>query len=211
MKSFVAFPSDLEKVNLSQITHRNSSGKLIPHVELYKKVQSLQGSIVKCGIAAEEGFTRFMALKGVRTVSEPHMLAFEKYVSADQRNETSMSYRINNASVSIDDYQKAMVQKGAKENITFIPGHVDDSIANYLIHNPELKISYLNIDLNDYNMTTTCLEFFYPRLMHRGVLIFDNYYKQQEEFRAVNDYFMNQRLRVNSFSGSFGPHFIFRD
>lgn len=211
MKSFVAYPSDLDKIILPQVTPRSSSGKLIAHVELFKKVRALDGTIVKCGIAAEEGFTRFMALKSLLGKGNlRRMVAFEKFSYDHKRTDTILHCKINNAAVSIDDYQQSLIQKGERENITFVPGHVDDSIAAFLMENPEFKISYLNIDLNDYDMTTTSLEFFYPRIIHSGILIIDNYHKKEEDYNAVRDYFAGKRVTIHSYNPNVGPHYIIR-
>ena len=209
MKSFVAYPSDLDKVILPQVTPRSSSGKLIAHVELFKKVLNLDGTIVKCGIAAEEGFTRFMALKSLMGNYHPQpMVAFEKFSYDHRKTDTLLNCKINNVAITIDDYQLALIQKGERENITFVPGHVDDSIAAFLIENPEFKISYLNLDLNDYNMTTTALEFFYPRIVQGGILIIDNFYKKEDDYNAVTDYFAGRRISIHSYNPNIGPHYI---
>ncbi|WP_207492207.1 TylF/MycF/NovP-related O-methyltransferase [Aridibaculum aurantiacum] len=212
MKSFVAFPSDKDKVLLPLVTPRNKSGKLLAHVEIYKQVASLNGSIVKCGIAAEEGFVRFMALKQAMKPSQNrHMIAFEKFSYTNQHiPDPLLNLKIKNVGIAIKDNQQAMMRKANAEDIEFIPGHVDDSIAAYLIENPELKISYLNIDLDNYEMTTTSLEFFYPRLVLGGVIIFDNYHKQQEEYKAVRDYFFGKPVSLNCFSPKNGPYYLYR-
>ena len=211
MKSFVAYPSENEQALFSQVSPRSTSGKLLAHIELSKRVRFVKGSIVKCGIAADEGFTRFMALKPLVIPAEGHnMIAFERFSTSPKSIENTLQIKIENAAVTIDDQQKALEQKGALENIEFVPGHVDDSIAAYLIHNPELKIAFLNIDLDDYDMTITSLEFFYPRLVAGGVLVVDNYYKHQAEYLAVNDYFAGMKATFNSYSTGEGPHYLFR-
>lgn len=210
MKSLVSIPSGNEKVIFPQVP-RNTSGKLLAHLELFKRVRLIKGSIVKCGIAADEGFTRFLALKPLVIHSEgQNMIAFERLSSPASKIDSALVYKIDSASVFIEEYRKAMLQKGAFEDIEFIPGHVDDSIASYLIANPELKISFLNIDLDDYDMTITSLEFFYPRLISGGVLVIDNYYKHQAEYLAVTDYFSGSRTTFHSFTTGEGPHYFFR-
>jgi hypothetical protein len=214
MKSFVAYPSEFQKV-IFESTHQSPSCKLIAHFELFKKVRSLNGSIVKCGINAEEGFTRFINLKTLMTTdSLQQMVAFERFSSprrtaAIDRN--SLNFKISNTAVPINLLKHALTQKGIKEAISFLPGHLDDAIPDFLIENPELKIAYLNIDLDDYEATTTTLEFFYPRLVEGGVLIFDNYYKKEDDYRAVKDYFAVSMVSIHSFNVNNGPHYMFRD
>jgi hypothetical protein len=215
MKSFVAFPSAFQKSLLTQTTPVNSSGSIIPQCELFKKVAALNGSIVKCGIAADEAFSRFnMFRKMLPANAHQNMVAFEKHVST--RNipllqESKLQNKIDDNCIVIDDVYKAMAQKATKDNIEFLRGHVDDAIPNYLIENPELKIAYLEIDLDDYDSTMTSLEFFFPRIIENGVLVVNNYYKKSDEYKAVQDYFAHSRMIIHTFSVNNGPHYIVLD
>ena len=106
--------------------------------------------------------------------------------------------------------QKKLTKKGIHNKIEFVPGNLDDSIPEYLMENPELKISYLNIDLDDYEASLVTLQFFYPRIVHGGIVILDNYYKEEEDFRAVIDYFKFSNVSINNFSINKGPHYLVR-
>jgi hypothetical protein len=214
MKSLVSFPLEFDNFMFPPTSEKYASGKLVAHYELLKKVRTLQGSIVKCGITPQEGFTRFAMIKNVLTNNNHKMIAFEKgnlscveNNAVDSTSEHSIKINAIDALLS----QKSLIKKGEHEKIEFVPGDIVDAIPDFLIENPELKIAYLNIDLDDYEATLTTLEFFYPRLVHGGILIFDNYYKKQDEYKAVNDYFRGCILRLNNFSVRKGPHYLVRD
>ena len=217
MKSFVAYPMELDKILYPDAFEKSYSGKLLAHHELYKKVAYLDGSIVKCGISAEAGFLRFASFRNlIAAQSSQKVIAFEKFTTSmyfDNEENNTGSLRVKVKSEPIDEelLQKKLTRKGIHNKIDFIPGSLGDSIPEYLMENPEMKISYLNIDLDDYEATLTTLQFFYPRIVHGGIVIFDNYYKNEEDYRAVIDYFRYNNVFINNFSINKGPHYLIRN
>jgi hypothetical protein len=216
MKSFVAYPLEFEKMLFPQAANAGNSGKVVAHYELYKKVRHLNGSVIKCGISAEEGFTRFAIFRSLmNSQREQKMIAFEKYPQekyrdAELEDNESVQYQVSSSSRLIDRMQQVLIQKGISENVDFVPGDVHDSIPNYLIENPELKIAFLNIDLDNYESTLTTLEYLYPRLVEGGVLVLDNYFKNEEEHKAIETYFSHAKVVINNFSVSKGPHYVIK-
>lgn len=214
MKSLVSFPMEFDNFLFPQTSEKYTSGKLVVQYELLKKVRSLQGSIVKCGVSAAEGFTRFAMIKNVIANNNHKMIAFEKGGQNHPDFATVDHIPLNSLQTKAIDYDllnKSLIQRGIQEKIEFVPGDISDAIPDFLIENPELKIAYLNIDLDDYDSTLTTLDFFYPRLVNGGILIFDNYYKKQAEYKAVNEYFRGTHIAISNFSGRKGPHYIIRD
>ena len=213
MKSFVAYPFEFDTLLFPQQSGK-PSGKLVAHYELFKKVKHLNGAIIKCGITAEEGFTRFARFREMMgTQVTQKMIAFQKFQpffeqEINEEGEVTLKVKTRNATVSVDHIQKTLIEKGQSHNVDFVPGGVCDSIPEYLIENPELKIAMLNIDLDDYEATMTTLEFLYPRLVQDGILILDNYHKQMGEKKAVEAYFGNLVPKINAFSVNKGPHYI---
>jgi hypothetical protein len=217
MKSCVAYPADFEKMLFPDFSENSGSGKFIAHYELYKKVNQLEGSIVKCGITAQEGLSRLSLFRNL--VSSPvheKVVAFEK-LSTDMYVENSSCdngmplFKTTSATLKTTQGEQEDREKQIDEKITFIRGNVGDAIPGYLIENPDLKISYLNIDFDDYEPTLTTLQFFYPRIVYGGILILDNYYKKEEDYRAVNDYFLFLKITINNFSVNKGPHYVVRN
>jgi hypothetical protein len=212
MKSFVAYPSALQKILFPQTLQSYSTGAEIPQCELLKKVRSLDGSIVKCGITPGEAFTGFTLFRQVIPANfSQRLVAFEKHQlnsEVSQVQQKALKAKVEVNAVPVDNSHPTMVQKATKVNVDVVPGHVDDAIPDYLIQNPELKIAYLEIDLDDYNATMTSLEFFFPRLVSKGILVLNNYFKKGEDFRAVEDYFHNSRIIMHSYSVNNGPHYV---
>ncbi|GEO10635.1 TylF/MycF/NovP-related O-methyltransferase [Segetibacter aerophilus] len=216
MKSFVEYPLDFEKILFPEVSEKSYSGKLIAHYELYRKVSHLEGCVVKCGIASEEGFTRFSMLRNLVTAHpNQKVVAFEKfskslYLTSSTDDSSKLKYHIKRSPINVSRIQQKLDKKGIKQQIDFVPGNIGDSIPEYLMENPEMKIAYLNIDFDDYESSLTTLQYFYPRLVHDGILIFDNYYKKEEDYQAVKDYFKYSENRILNFSVNKGPHYLVR-
>lgn len=214
MKSFVTYPLDFERMLYPAQSVKNFSGKLVAHYELYKKISHLEGSIVKCGITAQDGFTKFAMFQNlILPQSVQKLIAFEKFTDDFSNDHHSghckVQYQVEQSVIDLEQVKKELLHTGISD-IDFVRGNPGDAIPEYLIHNPELKIAYLNIDLDDYDASITTLQFFYPRLVHGGILIFDNYYKKKEDYKAATDYFGYTNVIINNFSVNRGPHYIVR-
>lgn len=216
MKSFVGYPLDIEKILFPDVTDKSYSGKLVVHYELFKKVSHLEGSVVKCGIAAEEGLTRLALFRSlISSKSNQKVVAFERFNKGlffenGDNDKGGLVYKVKTPAGDFENITETLLQKGITEKINFVPGNLEYAIPDYLIENPDLKISFLNIDLDDYEATLTALQFFYPRLAHGGMLVFDNYYKKEEDYKAITDYFAYSNVSINNFSVNKGPHYIVR-
>ncbi len=67
MKSFVSYPFEFEKI-LYPENDKSTSGRLIAHYELFKKVSHLKRMLLlQAASAAQEGFTRFALFRSLIT------------------------------------------------------------------------------------------------------------------------------------------------
>jgi hypothetical protein len=215
MRSFITYPHDFERFFFTTDLASNSSGKSVSHFALYRKIRHLEGSIIKCGITAFEGYTRFAMFRSLmRPDSTQKMIAFEKdpkYYADEITDKDFLPLNYEENTISIRNTQQTLIQNGIKEEVSFIPGIVDQAIPNFLIENPELKIAFLNIDLDNYESALSALEYFYPRLIEGGILVIDNYYKFKEEYKAIQTYFYTSRVIINNFLFSNSPHYIIKN
>lgn len=213
MKSFVSYPFEVD-VLLSGQAPQKASGKLVAHYELFKKVKNLNGAIVKCGVTAEEGFNHFAMFKEITNRNQHQkLIAFQKsqpffVEEVSENGEITMMVKTHNHEAHTPLFQKTLVDKGRVNSIDFVPGNVSDSIPDYLIEYPELRIALLHIDLDDYEGTMNALTFLFPRIVQGGVLIMDNYYKNTGERKAVSEYFKTMNPGMQNFSVNKGPHYM---
>ncbi len=210
-KSLVSYPTESEVLYSKKVVP--NAERLLPYYELYKLINHAEGSIIKCGISADEAFSYFSFFKRTNGSSKHPMVSFEKnpsvFETVEVNNETVTLVKTRSRQVT--DTQIDLIKQGKKENIDFLPGQLTDSIPEYLISNPELKIALLTIDLDDYENTLTAMQYLYPRLISGGVLIINNYYKRDGESAAVEEYFKGKEVFIRHFSLEKGPHYIIKD
>ncbi|MBX2931486.1 MAG: hypothetical protein KF781_06025 [Chitinophagaceae bacterium] len=187
--------------------------RLITYYELYKLVKNLHGSILKCGINNDESFGYFSFFKKINEYNPNQpLIAFEKSLPLLETTIVDKELRLtvkNTEEVSV--MQEDMFQKSIKETIEFIPGNLTESLPNYLIEHPELKIALLVIDLDNYEHTLSAMQYLYPRIVSKGILIINNYYKKEGENKAVQEYFSNQHVIIRYFSTTSGVHYVIKD
>jgi hypothetical protein len=214
MKSLNQAPLDFERELVEGVVDKCYTGTLIAHQELYRKVSQLEGSVVKCGVT-EEGIKQFAMLTklmGVNTIQ--NVIAFERTPTPGRVTNTKKGFSNPEATIQTRLHQEQFLKKACRKetinDIDFITGNLNDSIPNYVMENPEMKIAYLTIDFDEYESTLTSLQFFYPRLVHGGLLILDNYYKKEKDYEAVTDYFKYVDHKIYNFSVNMGPDYLIR-
>ncbi|HSU52349.1 MAG TPA: TylF/MycF/NovP-related O-methyltransferase [Segetibacter sp.] len=218
MKSFVEYPLEFEKMSFIERNNKSYLGKSLPEYELYKKISHLDGCVVKCGVATEEGIIRFTILKSLiagASQSNQKVIAFQKIerslvLTNNRQDNVELQYKVEGSVINTDEIQQKLKKEGITEEIEFIPGAIGDSIPEYLMENPDTKIRYLNIDFDDYEAALTTLQYLYPRLVHGGILSFDNYYKKEEDYRAARDFFKSSNIKIHSMTTNKRLHYWVR-
>lgn len=196
------------------IREKPNSGLLTAHYELFKKVGKLDGSIVNCGCLSIEHFTGLVVLNHTLEIENAKkQIVFEKhhknlFYDHTQLPNGGLFYKTEKIPFDNGLVKTQLIECGIKADIEFVAGYVSDAIPQYLIENPELKIAFLSINLNDYDGTMTALQFFFPRLVKGGVVVFDNYCMNGDDFNAVKDYFTFENVEIQHFSLKKGPYFI---
>jgi len=203
----------LEHELLIHKQYEPNAERLISYYELYKLVKNLDGSIIKCGINSDESFGYFSFFKKINEYNTKQpLIAFEKSSTILETTLVDEEERLavkNKVEVSLN--QRKIIEKSTQENIEFISGELSTSLPKYLIDHPELKISLLIVDLDNYDHTITTMQYLYPRIINKGILIINNYYKKEAENKAIQDYFCNQDVIIRYFSKSNGVYYIIKE
>jgi O-methyltransferase len=72
------------------------------------------------------------------------------------------------------------------------------------------KISVLRLDADWYDSTMECLSFFYPKVMHGGIIIIDDYYAWDGCSKAVHDYLSRNNSHSRIFSTTNNTMYIIK-
>lgn len=146
--------------------------------------------MVECGVC--DGVTAFFALrelKGHNSCAKMHLYDAWSHMRGDLLLESEKSHE--------GDYSKLTIQRTKRnlsefDNVVYHQGYIPESL--HKEPDPPEKISYLSIDLNSSIPTVAALEFFFPRLVRGGVILFDDYgwIGYGDTKRAVDKFFKNK-------------------
>lgn len=78
------------------------------------------------------------------------------------------------------------------ENVNFVEGMVQETLK--IQENLPKKISILRLDTDFYESTKAELEYLYPLLSDKGILIIDDYGAWKGSKKAVDEYFFNKKI-----------------
>ncbi len=136
-------------------------------------------NFVECGTA--NGVTAYYALKEISSRIEKSKFKMHLYDSWDVMREnelleTEVDHVGNYSELDINTTKNNL--KEFNGNLIYHIGYIPESLVSE--ESPE-TIVYMHIDLNSAKPTLSALEFFFPRLVRGGVILFDDY--GQEEYR----------------------------
>ena len=145
----------------------------VKHATKFAKTENY--NLVECGV--EWGYTSFFALKTLtnngKKINSFSMHLYDAW--QDMREEELLEseyWHVNlYKNLDIESTKKNLIE--FKENLIFHQGYIPDSLMKK--PDPPDTIFYLHIDLNSAKPTEHALEFFYPRLVVGGVILFDDY------------------------------------
>lgn len=144
-------------------------------------------NFVECGVAS--GMTAYFALSELKDKS----CTFHLY---DSWSVMKSEYLFDTEKEHVGDYENQSL-KNTKKNLELY----SDKIKYYVGYIPETlddfapnEIVYLHIDVNSAKTTKEILEFFYPRLVGGGVILFDDYaWIPYHETRKITDKFLHDK------------------
>jgi len=134
----------------------------------------IEYNFVECGVG--EGLTTFFALREICGQQKTKKFSMHLY---DAWNAMKKDQLLESELVNVSRYKDLDINL-TKENLSefsdhlvFHKGYIPESF-NSLPVSPN-SILYLHIDLNSAKPTLDTLEFFFPRLVRGGVILFDDY------------------------------------
>jgi hypothetical protein len=166
----------------------------VKHAMKFAKTEDY--TLVECGV--EWGYTAFFALKAISNNIDKSNFSMHLYDAwENMRNDElleSESWQVNiYKNLDIDLTKKNL--REFSNNLIYHRGHIPDSL-NAEPNAPD-SIFYLHIDLNSAKPTLAALEFFYPRLISGGVILFDDYgWDQYEDTKNIIELFFEKKSGI---------------
>tara|TARA_Y100000310_G_scaffold343340_1_gene450500 strand:- start:1810 stop:2460 length:651 start_codon:yes stop_codon:yes gene_type:complete len=194
--------------------------KWAAHYEFFKMAHELPGAIVECGLFKGISFIRFaMFRKMFGNNHSKKMVGFDvfgEFPKSDFEGDQVYIDRFldevgSKNSISKDELDKILDEKGMNENLELIKGDICKTIPEYIKKEPSLKISLLNLDPDIYEPSVTTLEYLWPRIVKGGILILDDYGKFTGETTAVDEYFKDKDVEIKKFPFCQYPSYMIKE
>ncbi len=193
-------------------------GKVMAHYELYKKAHELPGDIVECGILKGCSFVRFATfcqLLGNRNAKK--LIGFDTFgtfplthLEEDKAKREKHIKDCGPESISKAQLLEVLKHKGIDQKVELIEGDITKTLPLYLEKSPDLKISFLNIDVDIYEPSKVILELLYPRVVKGGVVLLDDYGFFAGETQAADEYFKGQNVKISKMPFAETPSYIIK-
>lgn len=196
--------------------------------ELFQQVKTLPGSVVECGVFRGQSLFLFRHLLDTYAPGDSlrKVIGFDTFTGFTSLHEhdgppdqtrakveggwdsSSFLPTLQEAvSIAKDDGSMPRVAR-----VELIEGDVLDTIPDYVVRNPGLRISLLNLDLDLYEPTLVALEYLYPLVVPGGLVIVDEYAMPgfPGESRALEEYFGGKIPPLTKFPFTPTPGAYFR-
>jgi len=176
--------------------------KFIAQLELFKKSIKVQGDIIEFGVYKGNSLIRLMSFNEIYNKTKKKVFAFDVFnkfpLGANKKDEKQRKNFIKDAgenSISIINLNNILRKKKFK-NYRLIKGNVFKTLPRFLKKNRNLKISFINLDLDLYEPSLYVLEMFYPKLKKNGIIMLDNYGDFFGETKAVKEFCKRTNIKV---------------
>ena len=195
-------------------SHVTRLPKMLAHYELYKSIVHLPGHVVECGVFKGASFIRFATFREI--LESPHSRkligfdAFGKFPEQEHADDQAFVERFEGAAgegISTDELDQVMAHKGF-ENYELVQGNILETVPDYLVAHPELKIALLHIDTDVYEPAATILNNLYDRVVTGGLVVLDDFATVPGETRAVDEFFAGKDILIEKLPISHIPTYI---
>ncbi len=214
-KKNLRYGSDQSSLKLYDefLAHTNADRlqKILARYELFKMTLDIPGDIVECGVFKGTGIYTLAKLhKLLCPNNERRIVGFDFFDT-----ERKIKFRHQVDAEILNDHKpefsnrKAILSNLARMGITnvdLITGDVIKTTEKYVKDNPGFRISFLYLDVDNYEGTIAILKNFYPLVSIGGVIVFDEYARRKfGESDAVDEYFKRMPVNIKSLSWANTP------
>ena len=198
-------------------TDTSRISKLIYHYEIYKKIISLPGDVVECGVFKGISLTRFLTFREILENNNSRKIygfdVFGKFPKTNIQGDKSVLKRWEkNAGDGIDaqELNDILLEKKFL-NFELIKGDVKKTIPNLIKQQPHLKISLLHLDMDIYEPTKFVLNKLFSYVVKGGIILIDDYNSVFGATKATDEFLnLNKNLEIKKLNFYKIPSYIIK-
>jgi hypothetical protein len=191
-------------------------GKLLAHLELYRKIQGMPGALVELGVykgASLMRFAMFRALLEHETSREIHGLdafgSFPRQGVGDAGDRAFIDQFEDERGEGIS--RELLLQLFADKaigNVQLHQGNIFETLPDLLARRPELRIALLHLDMDVYEPTAFALDRLLSRMVPGGLVLFDDYGLVAGATRAADELVAKTGLKLEKLPYYAVPTFL---
>lgn len=177
----------------------------------YVLKNNIKGAFVECGVWRGGSSMLIAQMLKNRNITDRNLYLFDTFEGMSEPTHNDLDIRGVKAATLLRDHENNKeesvwclaelkdVQNNMRltafpeENVTFIKGKVEDTIPENL---PKENIALLRLDTDWYESTKHELNYLYPQLEQRGVLVIDDYGHWEGCRKAVDEYFQENNIHL---------------
>ena len=221
MKSVSTFKnvSDDDIWNSENIYHLKTNITRIPnlinHYELYKKIISLPGDVVECGVFKGISLTRILTFREMLENCNSRKIygfdVFGKFPKPKNQNDKSFLKEWEKSAgdgIDVKELNDILLDKKFS-NFELVKGEVKKTIPNLIKKKPNLKISLLHLDMDIYEPTKFVLNKLFPHVVKGGIILIDDYNTVFGATKATDEFLnLNKDLEIKKVKFYKKPSYI---
>lgn len=191
-------------------------GKALFQYDLFKSSAMIPGDIIEVGVFKGASLSRLAMMRSLLGLqNSKRLIGFDTFAefpeAASQEDAERRRLFIDAAgssSASVKEIEKILSAKDCHKNASLIQGDVMVTIDDFMEKNPELMVSFANIDVDLYEPTLKSLQCIYPRLARGAVLMLDDYRHFPGATKAINEYMTDKPETIKTSPYSAAPAYI---
>lgn len=195
-------------------------GKVVAHIELYKRIVNLPGTIAEFGIYKASSFIRWLSLREIfETTNTRKIIGFDNFGSFPKKNLLKVNSDINfikkfekdgGSGLSLLEV-KSILKSKYFSNFELIKGDIRNTLPKYLNRNNSERFSMIHLDLDVYEPTNYTLKKLYDRLVKGGLIIIDDYNTVEGATIAIDEFVKKYpKLKIEKLTYNNTPSFIIK-
>jgi len=176
--------------------------KILARFELMKMSSEIPGDIVECGVFKGSGLYTFAKIHQILSPNNPKKVIGFDFFESDRKmkfakklDKTMLNKHKRNWTA-----QKTILDNLAQvgiDNVELVAGNVLLTTKKYPKENLGFRISFLYLDVDNYEGTLAILKNLFPYVSPGGVVAFDEYaLKGYGESDAVDEYFKSKKIKL---------------
>ena len=192
--------------------------KVLCHVELYKMIKDLPGTIAEFGVYKANSLIRWLSLREIfETSSSRRIIGFDAFGTFPTKGLSSVNSDLNfikefekdgGDGLSLEETNFILKAKSFT-NYELIDGDIRNTLPEFLKKNTTEKFSLIHLDMDVYEPTAFVLGKLYDQLVDGGLIVIDDYNTVEGATIAVNEFIVQHpNLKIEKLPYNNIPSFI---